>query len=314
MSAQSSCPICKSPALYDFSGRDLMFGLHQRYDYLQCQSCKVVFQSPMPSHEQIASFYPDDYCVFDEEKRTRKISAFRKAMLKQHRGYDHLETTTLHDKIARFWPDRSINTPPYLPGGKMLDVGCGNGRYLSTMRSLGWDVQGVEFSESGVRVCQMENLPVHHGDLKSAQLPDNTFDLITVRHVIEHIPAPNDFVAELARVLKPGGRLVIETPNGNALGRSWFGPNWYANDVPRHLILFSPDNLALLGRQHGLSEQSRKLETSPKIFLNSVDYVTDNNRKPSKRRTLRRLLARLYVIQAQRKGRGDTIHMVFSKA
>lgn len=312
----SLCPICGGSAHYDFSGRDLMFGLHQRYDYHLCAKCGGVFQHPMPDPDTIASFYPTNYSVYDEQERTRRISAWRCALLRRFRGYRHLDAPLPLRLLAGVLAPMVTppGTPDFVCGGRMLDVGCGNGRYLSTMRSLGWQVQGVEFSEEGVRVCRIADLPVHHGDLASACFADASFDLVTVRHVIEHIAEPNSFMAELVRVLKPNGRLIIETPNSEALGRAWFGPNWYANDVPRHLILFSPRNLALLAQRHGLHEAALEMETSPKIFLNSLDYVTHNRGKPSRKVRWRRFLARLYVALAKRSRREDTIRLTFGKS
>jgi len=312
---KTECPICGEDARYDFSGRDLMFDHHARHDYFQCTGCAAVFQHPMPGAAAIASFYPPDYSVYDEQGRIRRMGAFRRARLQRLCGYAHLDVA---------WPMRflavllnplfaSPATPAYVEGGRMLDVGCGNGRYLTTMRTLGWQVQGVEFSDDGMRVCRAADLPVHHGDLHSARFPDAAFDLITVRHVIEHIPEPHPFMSELARILKPGGRLVIETPNSEALGRAWFGANWYANDVPRHLILFAPGNLARLAGRYGMHKLSLEMDTTPKIFLNSIDYVMHNRDKPSKKIGWRRILARCYTLIAKRLGRGDTMKMVLTK-
>lgn len=312
--ATAPCPVCATLSAYEFSGRDLMYDLHERYDYFLCPSCACVFQQPMPAMDKIATFYPDTYMVYDQDNRVRKLSSLRRALLARTRGYAHLRPVLPYRLVAALVaPFGELSTPAWNGGGKLLDVGCGNGRFLTTMRTLGWEVQGVEFSEAGVVAARMSGLSVHHGDLASAALPDASFDLVTARHVIEHIPDPQVFMAELARVLKPGGRLVIETPSSAALGRQWFNTHWYANDVPRHLFLFAPANLERLGRDHGLQKQGLFMETTPKIFLNSLDYVIGNRGKPSKRVAWRRLLARIYVRMAQRRGRGDTMQMTFVK-
>ena len=82
----SACPICDTPSQYEYSGRDLMFDLHTRYDYFVCPECACVFQSPIPGMDVIASFYPETYTVFDQENRTRNISKLRKAFLQRMRG------------------------------------------------------------------------------------------------------------------------------------------------------------------------------------------------------------------------------------
>ncbi len=308
------CPICSAPSHYDFSGRDLMYGLRVRYDYYQCTACCSVFQVPMPDMTMIASFYPENYMVYDQETRVRKVSAMRQAILRRTRGYKHLRPS-LPARVFAFLaaPFSGAMTPSWEGGGRMLDIGCGNGRFMTAMRSLGWAVQGVEFSEAGVSAARMSGLDVHHGDLASAAFPDGAFDLVTVRHVVEHVPDPHGFIAEIARVIRPGGRLVIETPNSDALGRQWFGPRWYANDVPRHLFLFSLKNMELLGAVHGLRVGSVSMDTTPKIFLNSLDYAVGNAGTPSKRIAWRRFLARAYVFLARRSGRGDVFQMVFVK-
>lgn len=311
---QAHCPICDATADYEYSGRDLMYRLHARHDYYVCPGCGCVFQHPMPDMATIATFYPDDYMVYDQDKRQRDISPLRQAILRRARGYAHLRPGLAARLIAFvLTPLRTPKTPEWEGGGRMLDIGCGNGRFMTGMRALGWQVRGVEFSEAGVKAARMSNLDVHHGDLASAAFAEASFDLITARHVIEHIPEPRAFMAEIARILRPGGRLVIETPSSTALGRQWFNTHWYANDVPRHLLLFSPANLERLGNDHGLRKIELVMETTPKIFLNSLDYLIGNRGIPSKKIAWRRLLARVYVWLARRRGRGDVMQMTFLK-
>ncbi len=314
LEALPECPICDSPSAYEYSGRDLMFDRHVRYDYYSCPRCGCVFQSPTPNREAIASFYPESYGVYDQEKRIGSLSKLRMAQLWHACGYRHLSPSFPYRLVSALF---CLLRPPTIPawggGGRMLDVGCGNGRYLTTMRTLGWEVQGVEFSEDGMKACRLSGLSVHHGDLFSAQFPEGNFDLVTVRHVIEHVPQPRPFFAELARILRAGGRLVIETPNSEALGRRWFNTHWYHNDVPRHLYLFSPANIESLGAHVGLFKAGLVMDTTPKSFLNSLDYLNGNRNRPSKRIAWRRFMARAYVWLARRKGRGDTFQITFVK-
>ena len=104
---------------------------------------------------------------------------------------------------------------------------------------------------------------------------------------------------------------MVETPNYDSLGWSWFASRWYASAIPYHLMLFSPGNLTLLARQYGLAPRSVRLETSPKFFLNSVDNLAGPKGRPSRKVKWRRMLARWYVWQAQKLGRGDVIYAAY---
>ena len=206
------------------------------------------------------------------------------------------------------------NTPPFRSGRQALDIGCGNGKFLIKLRALGWEVQGVEFNAGAVEVCRESGLSVSHGDLHAAEFPDESFDMVSARHLIEHLPDPNRFMAEVARILKPGGYLYIRTPSSKALGRKIFGKYWFPNEVPRHLVLFSPANLALLAQRHGLAKGRVKIQTSPKFVLNSIDYAFGRQKETSKKSSLRRLFARLlYVWPAYLTGLGDEIVAIFEK-
>lgn len=314
MSPQSSCPVCSHASNYDFSSRDLMFNLYARYDYHRCNKCGFIFQYPLPSAEQISAFYPSEYEVYEEESRLKKVSGLRKSILKKYYGYSHLNTNFFNDTIcfiSRLFSNKY--EVHYKPNGKLLDVGCGNGRYLDGMKKLGWQIKGVEFNEGAVRVCNLSGLNVHHGDLFSANFETNSFDVINVSHVIEHVPNPNEFFKELTRILNKNGTLIIKTPNSEALGRNFFNTNWYANDVPRHLYLFSEKNLNVLADLCGLKITQLQTRSSPKIILNSLDYVLNNKAKPSKKIKWMRLIAKAYVAFAQYKKRGDEIFAVFTK-
>jgi SAM-dependent methyltransferase len=124
--------------------------------------------------------------------------------------------------------------------GALLDVGCGNGRFLSLMREAGWEVRGVEPDPVAAKIAQEENgIPVTVGALDHAELADESFDAITLNHVIEHVHDPVALLSQCRRVLKPHGTAVIVTPNIESFGHETFGPCWRGLEPPRHLHLFS---------------------------------------------------------------------------
>lgn len=316
MKQQSTpCPICNHSTNFSFSGRDLMFNHFERFDYNQCTNCELVFQFPLPLADRISSFYPDDYGVYEEQNRLKKISAFRVATLKRKFGYTHLESSTTVDAISRLVDMFKCNTfeIPFIKNGVVLDIGCGNGRFLHGMQQLGWQTKGVEFNAGAVEVCKKSSLDVFHGDLFSANFSDASFDVVNLSHVIEHVPDPNALFIEVARILKPNGLFIVKTPNSKALGRALFDTNWYANDVPRHLYLFSQKNLLEMGKACNLDMLRMVTNSTPKIILNSIDYVVGNTSKPSKRVWWKRLLAKSYVLLSKYKEQGDEIHVVFKK-
>lgn len=316
MNQQSTpCPVCNHASNYSFSSRDLMFNHFERFDYNMCQNCELIFQHPLPSPQEISSFYPNEYDIYEEGSRLKKISGLKIALLKNKFGYTHLETAFFHSLLAKCISIFSRNTfeIPYVENGIILDIGCGNGRFLHGMKQLGWQIKGVEFNAHAVSVCNKSGLNVHHGDLISANFDDASFDVINLSHVIEHVPDPKAIFYEISRILKPNGLFIVKTPNSKALGRALFNTNWFANEVPRHLYLFSQKNLSQIGNAYHLNPIKMMTSSTPKIILNSVDYVLNNRGKASKRVWWKRMLAKAYVLLAKYKKLGDEIHIVFKK-
>ncbi|MDT8388237.1 MAG: class I SAM-dependent methyltransferase [Thiogranum sp.] len=307
----SSCPVCAGPGKYDFSGNDLMFEGQRMFDYHRCQSCGLVYQHPMPANDEIAEFYPDSYSIYSEPAQPWfPPRALR--TLKDKLGYSHLKVKG--SALEMLLPGKAVpEVAPFIPAGKALDIGCGNGEFLLRLQSIGWTCQGVEFNDKAVGICRSHGLQVFHGDLKSAGFEAGTFDFVTANHLIEHVPDPHELMREIARITKPGGRVLIRTPNSESLGRSWFGTYWFANDIPRHLILYAKRNLQMLAARHGLEPELITTPVKPKIVLKSLDYKLGNRGTPSKKRKLRKWLARLYIPAAKVTGRGDELFVMLVK-
>jgi len=142
---------------------------------------------------------------------------------------------SLEERVGRriMWVD-------WLSNGKLLDIGCGNGEFLSMMRDLGWEVLGTEPDIQAAKIVQDQfHVPVIVGTLEKANLPDNFFDVVTMNHVIEHVHDPIRLLRECWRILKPRGKLVVVTPNIESLGHRAFRESWGPLEPPRHLHLFS---------------------------------------------------------------------------
>ncbi len=290
-----------------------MFGGNKRYDYDRCTVCSLVYLTPGPTPDEIADFYPDSYSIYTEPKQPH-FSRRALRTLKYRMGYHHLRIENDERLLDRIRPDKPIpNVIPYVPEGRVLDIGTGNGENLLRLKSIGWQCQGVEFNAKAVEICRNNGLDVFHGDLVSAAFESNTFDFVTAHHLLEHVPKPHDLLAEIARITRPGGYVLIRTPNSNSLGRSLFGEYWFANEIPRHLMLYNKDNLKRLATEHGLQPESMNIPAKPKILLRSLDYKMQNTGTPSEKKPVLKWLAKLYIPLARLTSRGDELAALFRK-
>ena len=134
--------------------------------------------------------------------------------------------------------------------GTLLDVGCGSGGYAAAMQARGWNVRGTELDPMAAQAARAKHgIAVDVGELADIGYPDGAFDAITARHVLEHVQEPVGFLAECWRILRPGGRLVVVTPNVDSLGHRHFAERWRGLEQPRHLFLYRSASLrALFGR------------------------------------------------------------------
>jgi 2-polyprenyl-3-methyl-5-hydroxy-6-metoxy-1,4-benzoquinol methylase len=141
---------------------------------------------------------------------------------------------------------------PATPGGKVLEIGCGNGNLLNHLATLGWQVQGVEPDRKAAEIATRRNLPVMCGELSKHSFAPQSFDAIIMSHVIEHIVDPITLLKICRQLLKPRGRLIILTPNLHALGHRWFGRDWLHLDPPRHLNLFTQESMTAACKMAGV--------------------------------------------------------------
>jgi SAM-dependent methyltransferase len=123
------------------------------------------------------------------------------------------------------------------------------------MRRAGWAAHGTEFDPDAARHArETHGIEVDLGDIADIHYESERFDAVTARHVVEHVREPTAFVAECWRILKPGGRLVLITPNSDSLGHRHFGPRWRGLEQPRHLFLFGPTSMRELFERAGVPD------------------------------------------------------------
>ncbi|MHB1955796.1 MAG: class I SAM-dependent methyltransferase, partial [Sulfobacillus sp.] len=133
--------------------------------------------------------------------------------------------------------------PPFVPDGRVLDIGCGNGAFLAVLRKHGWVPFGVDASPAAARAAAVVNIPVHVGELETVPFEESSFDFVHLQHSIEHAWDPLSTLNSAFSLLRPGGIAYIETPNVECFTFRHCGSNWFPLESPRHLWLFSPTTL-----------------------------------------------------------------------
>jgi len=220
--AGSTCPACCSAhATESFRVPDHEYAVDHVADYARCGDCGTLFQQPMPGVDTLSGFYPSGYHSFS-------ANGFIPRM--KHR--------TRVKRLASFLR---------IPNPVVLDYGCGNGAFISEAAALesAWSFWGFEIAEKpGKSVSADGRVTIVRGHLDDllAELPP--CDLVTMNHVIEHLPDPVGVLAALQARMRDGGILEGQTPAADSFERRIFGNAWSGFHAPRHTVIFSRAGLA----------------------------------------------------------------------
>jgi SAM-dependent methyltransferase len=225
----------------------------QTYTLYSCSRCGLAYLSPRPdSPEELDAIYPASYDSYMREGQ-RLFMAIRQLAWRPE--IDEIVRHTRHDS-------------------KILEIGSATGEFLAALRQRDRPaLVGIEFSTEAARLArQRHSLDVRSGDLLDADLPDGSFDLILLRHVLEHVSDPRATSQRIAALLRPGGLCIFTIPNIDSHTADLFGADWYGYDMPRHFQLFPRRTLATLLSLAGLQIQRLHYIAAPNFWIGSLRF------------------------------------------
>lgn len=203
--------------------------------YVKCRECGMIYQNPQPLFSDLQVRYKDNYFQYEIENEKNFFNLMKLGL--KDISFDSL---TGAFKVRNF-----------------LDIGCATGMLINHMRDSGWNVRGVDICrESAEYGIKERALDIHIGPLDEAGYEDNYFSVVHFSHLIEHVPDPMKLLAEVKRILMPGGVAVITTPNADGFQAKLFGKNW-RSAIADHVFLFTPKTLEQMLLETGFSIEKR---------------------------------------------------------
>lgn len=222
-------PTCSHPferTIALFPASDYVTG--DRFEIRRCGACGLALTWPPPQPEHLAAYYPAIY--------------YGKPGSRRFPGPVEMLQAALYGR-------RAARVEAAVGGrvGRVLDVGCGPGHLLAAFRRRGWQTEGTELSEQSAANARVHHgLEVHVGRIEALGLPGGRFDAVSMWHVLEHIANPDAVLAEVHRLLRPGGILFVSVPDFASPEARLSRAGWFHLDVPRHLVHFTPRTLGAL--------------------------------------------------------------------
>ena len=243
-----ACPACLSISskIYIDGVTDLFHGMSGTWNLLECAGCGLIYVSPLIPENHISDYYPKDYSAF--------VAGNDVSVHPLSRSLRSLATLPYTLKFGQ---------PGYFPShfgnARLLDVGCGAGRYLQQMSSLGWQCTGLDISEAAIAAAKISNPEARFfvSTLGEVELGDK-FDLIVMHHVLEHLYHPQKILDICNKLLLPGGKLVVSVPNIASWEARVFGRRWAGLDIPRHVLHFKELVLERLLLDAGFSIEKKR--------------------------------------------------------
>ena len=223
------------------------------FNLVQCDGCHVYCLFPAPDDATLLRYYDTEYYGASSLKFAGPIARI----------------------VNIFQCERAKRVATVVrQGGRILDIGCGNGGFLKEMKRRGYDVEGTELTTaSASRVSKEANILIHIGDPLSLELSERSYDAVTFWHVIEHVRNPSEVLRKVNLLLKDTGTLFLSLPNQDSWQAKAFGKDWFHIDPPRHLFGFGIMSLIHLLETSGFFVEcidTFSLEYNPFGFMQSM--------------------------------------------
>lgn len=262
----TNCPVCASANLHPALQATDFTVTKMQFEIWQCGHCSLRFTQPIPSIDEIGAYYKSEAYVSHTDTSRGLVNKL----------YHIVRKRTLKKKL------HLIQDHTGLQKGNLLDLGAGTGAFINTAVEAGWNSTGLEPDEDTRKLAnRLYKIELKPG-AELFELPPDSFNAITMWHVLEHVHELQRYMAQLKVLLKHHGKLFIAVPNYTSYDATVYQGNWAAYDVPRHLYHFSPNSIKELLTRHQL-----KLEVihpmwydSFYIAMLSEQYRTGKNNLP----------------------------------
>ena len=239
-----TCPLCgRNEARTLFEATDRLYRTtEENFQVVECEACGLIRLDKWPAAEEFGRYYPDQYWFAPQaDAASRLEEMYRRFVLR-----DHLHFVL---RAAKDGPEKAL----------LVDVGCGGGLLLGLLQERGLRVAGLETSLAAAAAArQHHRVRVVCGDLAQAPLPRGSCGVLTMFHVVEHLPDPVSYLKSARELLAPDGLLIVQVPNASSWQFMLLGSHWNGVDVPRHLVDYRERDLERLLDQCGFDIVRRK--------------------------------------------------------
>lgn len=234
MKTYTNCPVCNGTTFNQHIACKDNTGSNETFNIVKCAECNFAFTNPIPLESEIGRYYDSDEYISHSNTSKGLVNYL----------YQKVRNHTLDKKVILL---KTLGT-----GKSLLDIGCGTGEFMDRANKHSYLVQGIEPSESARKQVKKNFSLLVNQESHLANLAGQSFDFITMWHVLEHVYHLNDRMAELKRLIKKDGHIIIAVPNLESYDALKYKEHWAAYDVPRHLYHFSEKDIKTLANNHGL--------------------------------------------------------------
>jgi ubiquinone/menaquinone biosynthesis C-methylase UbiE len=254
------CPICSSKEFDTFLQLKDYSISKEPFTIIQCKKCKLKITSPRPNEEDLGKYYESEEYISHSDTSKGIINFL----------YQKVKSYTLKKKeklISSFHTSKTL-----------LDIGCGTGDFLLYCKSKNWKVNGLEPDANARKKAHEKGLENVKDSKDLFSIPEKSFGIITMWHVLEHVSELNKYLKQLYKILQDDGRILIAVPNPDSPDALKYEKYWAAYDVPRHLFHFSKSNIKELSEKHNFSLD----EIKPMVFDSFyVSMLSEKHKKGS---------------------------------
>lgn len=258
-----NCPNCNSKNYSSLINCKDHTVTKETFTIVKCADCKLAFTNPRPKESDLGKYYESEEYISHSNNTEGWFNLL----------YQRARSINIKSKL------QTIGKPK----GNLLEIGSGTGELLKTCKNEGWNITGIEPNNTA-----RENAKKNHNldlieSLDNVNLENKSQDVIMMWHVLEHVPNLKETTLKLNSLLKDNGKLIIAVPNHKSYDAAYYKESWAAYDVPRHLLHFNKETMALSLKSAGFEIIKTKPMWLDSIYVSMLsEKIMSGNKNPTR--------------------------------